>query len=134
MTTEAIKLELEHRELLGKKVRRLRRSGIIPVHLYGPGIDSRSLQCPAQRLIQVMSLAGGNTPVSVSIAGELGSHIAFVREIQWDPRRDGIFHVDLLVTEANRIELPRVEIEEAAEGEEPPADSAAPPEEATDQG
>ena len=28
--------------------------------------------------------------------------MAFAREIQWDPRRDSIFHVDLLVAEADR--------------------------------
>ena len=102
MTTEAIKLELEPRDLLGKKVKQLRRAGIIPVHLYGPGVDSKSLQCQAQKLIQVLSLAGGNTPITVSIQGEKGNQLAFAREIQWDPRRDEIFHVDLLVAEADR--------------------------------
>ena len=101
MTTEAIKLELEPRNLLGKKVK-LRRVGIIPIHVYGPGIESRSLQCQVQRLIQVLSLAGGNTPISISIQGEPGNQLAFAREIQWDPRRDDILHVDLLVAEADR--------------------------------
>ena len=102
MTTEAIKLELEPRNLLGKKVKQLRRVGIIPIHLYGPGVESRSLQCQSQRLIQVLSLAGGNTPITISIQGEPGNQLAFAREIQWDPRRDDIYHVDLLVAEANR--------------------------------
>ena len=102
MTTAAIKLELEPRDLLGKKVKQLRRAGIIPIHLYGPGVESRSLQCQAQKLIQVLSLAGGNTPISVTIEGETGDQLAFAREIQWDPRRDDILHVDLLVAEANR--------------------------------
>ena len=35
MTTEAVSLELDPREVLGKKVKKLRREGIIPVHLYG---------------------------------------------------------------------------------------------------
>ena len=102
MTTRAIKLELEPRDVLGKKVKQLRRAGIIPVHLYGPGVDSKSLQCQAQKLIQVLSLAGGATPITVSIQGEEGSQLAFAREIQWDPRRDEIYHVDLLVAEADR--------------------------------
>ena len=102
MTTEAIKLELVSRELLGKKVKQLRRDGIIPVHLYGPGLESRSLQCEAPRLIQVLARAGGNTPISVTVQGEDGDQLAFVREIQWDPRRDNILHVDLLVAEITR--------------------------------
>jgi large subunit ribosomal protein L25 len=102
MTTEAIKLELAPRELLGKKVKQLRRAGIIPVHLYGPGIESRPLQCVAPRLIQVLAQAGGNTPILVTVQGETGDQLAFAREIQWDPRRDDVLHVDLLVAELNR--------------------------------
>ena len=96
MTTGSINLELEPRELLGKKVSRLRKEGIIPVHLYGSGVESRSLQCQAQALIQVLSAAGGSTPINITISGEKGAHLAFAREIQWDPKRDDIIHVDLL--------------------------------------
>ena len=102
MTTEAVSLELEPREVMGKKVKRLRREGIIPVHLYGQAVESRSLQCDAPKLIQVLSRAGGNTPITITIRGEGGSRLAFAREIQWDPRRDDLTHVDFLVAEATR--------------------------------
>ncbi len=102
MTTGAINLELEPREVLGKKVSLLRKAGIIPVHLYGAGVESRPLQCQAQKLIQVLSAAGGSTPISVTITGESGTQLAFAREIQWDPRRDDIIHVDLLVADTSR--------------------------------
>ena len=102
MTTGAIELELEPRALLGKKVRRLRREGIIPVHLYGPGFDSRALQCQAHRLIQVLAAAGGSTPISITVQGESGTQLAFAREIQWNPKRDDIVHVDLLVADTSR--------------------------------
>ncbi len=110
MTTGAINLELEPRELLGKKVSRLRREGIIPVHLYGAGVESRSLQCQAQSLIQVLSAAGGSTPISITITGEAGAHLAFAREIQWDPKRDDIIHVDLLVADTSRTVSAQVPI------------------------
>ena len=117
MTTQAIKLELAPRELLGKKVKQLRRAGFIPVHLYGPGVESRSLQCEAPRLIQVLAQAGGNTPITVTVQGEAGNQLAFAREIQWDPRRDDVLHVDLLVAEATRVvsaQVPIVLIGESA--------------------
>lgn len=110
MTTGAINLELEPRELLGKKVSRLRKEGIIPVHLYGAGVESRSLQCQAPKLIQVLSAAGGSTPISVTITGEQGSQLAFAREIQWDPKRDDIVHVDLLVADTARAVSAQVPI------------------------
>lgn len=102
MTMQAIKLELEPRDLLGKKVQRLRRAGIIPVHLYGPDSDSRPLQCHSQKLIQVLSLAGGNTAIEITVQGESGSKLAFAREIQWEPMRDTILHVDFLLADINR--------------------------------
>ena len=110
MTTQALSLELQTREVIGKKVKKLRKAGIIPVHLYGPGVDSRSLQCGAPALIQVLAQAGGNTPISITVKGEDGNKLAFAREIQWDPRRDGIFHVDLLVAEADRLVTAQVPV------------------------
>ena len=102
MTTSALQLELQPRELLGKKVGRLRRVGVIPVHLYGPGVESRSLQCVGAGLIQLLARAGASSPISVTIEGESGSHLAFAREIQWDPRRDTVLHVDLLAVDQTK--------------------------------
>jgi large subunit ribosomal protein L25 len=87
---------------MGKKVGRLRRAGIIPVHLYGPAIESRALQCAAPGLIQILATAGASSPIRVSIEGESGTHVAFAREIQWDPRRDTVLHVDLMATDVSR--------------------------------
>ena len=102
MTTQAITLELASREVLGKKVRQLRRAGIMPVHLYGPTVESRALQCETRTLTDALARAGGTTPVTVSIQGEEGTHLAFAREIQRHPLRDDILHVDLVVVEASR--------------------------------
>jgi large subunit ribosomal protein L25 len=53
-------------------------------------------------LIQVLAVAGGATPIHITIQGESGTHLAFAREIQWDPRRDDLLHVDLLAADASR--------------------------------
>jgi large subunit ribosomal protein L25 len=110
MTTSAVQLELQPRELLRKKVGRLRRAGFIPVHLYGPGIESRSLQCAARQLITILAAAGASSPISVTIEGEPGNHIAFAREIQWDPKRDTVLHVDLLAADVTRLATAQVSV------------------------
>ena len=102
MASDTISLTLAPREVQGKKVRALRRQGIIPVHLYGPGVESRSLQCEFPVLVAVLDRAGANTPVAITVEGEQESQLAFTREIQWGPRRDDILHVDFLVAEASR--------------------------------
>ena len=99
---DRITLKLEPRATLGKKVKQLRRSGVIPVHLYGSGIDPRSLQCQRPTLVRVLAQAGGNTLVTITVEGEDDEHLAFVREVQWDPIRGDLFHVDFFRTEATR--------------------------------
>ena len=110
MTTNTIQIDLEPRELMRKKVGRLRRAGIVPVHLYGPGMEPRALQCQTSLLIRVLALAGGATPISIKIQGESGTHLAFAREIQWDPRRDDLLHVDLLAADVSRLVTAQVPI------------------------
>ena len=122
MTTSTVQLELQPRELLGKKVGRLRRAGITPVHLYGAGLEPRALQCAAPRLIQALSRAGASSPITVTIEGEQGSHMAFAREIQWDPRRDTVLHVDLLAADISRPVTAQVSV--SLTGEAPAATRA----------
>lgn len=99
MATEPVSLELEIRETRGKAVKRLRRSGIVPVHLYGPGMESRALQCEARPLERALARAGPNTAISLTIRGEEGEHRAVVREVQLDPVRGDIAHADFLAAD-----------------------------------
>ena len=99
---DRLTLKLEPRDTLGKKVKSLRRAGIVPVHLYGSQITSRPLQCQGKVLVKVLTQAGANTPISIMVEGESDEHLAFVREIQWDPIRGDLFHVDFLRAEVTR--------------------------------
>jgi len=102
MIRDTVSLALEHRETLGKKVKQLRRTGVTPVHLYGPGIKSRALQCPQRDLVRALARAGTNTPIVLKIQGDEEDQLALAREIQWDPVRGDIWHVDFLAVEATR--------------------------------
>ena len=68
MTTPTVSVQLESRDTLGKKVKALRREGIVPVHLYGKGVASRPLQCEVRTLLQAISRAGGD-PVATPHRG-----------------------------------------------------------------
>ena len=97
--TEAPGLELEPREILGKKVKRLRREEIVPVHLYGRGIESRALQCERSKLVRALARAGEGNPIAIAIIGEKGPLLAAAREIQRNPRNDHLLHVDFVLTQ-----------------------------------
>ena len=100
---DPIALVVESRDTLGKKVGRLRRDGTIPVHLYGPGTNPRSLQCQGAELAKAVSRAGGSTPITITVSGEKGQHLVFVREVQRHPVRGNLLHVDFLRTEATQM-------------------------------
>ena len=100
---ERLSLTLNPRTVFRKKLKRLRRDGIVPVHLYGPGIEPKSLQCEARPLIRTLARAGGTTPVTITVEGEQEEHLAFVREVQWDPVVGALFHVDFLRALATQL-------------------------------
>jgi large subunit ribosomal protein L25 len=102
MTTEAVKLELEPRETLGKKVKQLRRAGIIPVHLYGPEVESQALQCEQREVLRALAHSGGATPIVVTVKGQAGERLTFAREVQWHPVRGDILHVDFMAVRATQ--------------------------------
>lgn len=96
---EQEELKLESRTVVGKKVRQLRSAGVVPVHVYGPGITSISAQASAVDLSQVLTSAGKTKPIRLSLnaaAGGPGSFLVFVRETQRHPTTGALQHVDFL--------------------------------------
>ena len=108
-TSETISLQTEPRSVTGKHVRFLRRAGVTPIHLYGRETDSLALQVDTPALLDVLTRAGRNAPVSVSVQGSSTAHFAFVREVQRHPVTDAVLHVDFFqvpVTETMRAQVP----------------------------
>ena len=102
-------LGLSQRTVTGKKVKQLRKQGILPVHMYGRGIESQSLQGSAGELRRVLPRVGANIPVSVQVEGSDDENICFVREVQRHPVTEDILHVDFIrvdVTQTISAEVP----------------------------
>ncbi len=94
MTTQSLTLETEPRDATGRKVRALRRQGATPLHLYGRGLASLTLQASSIAIQRLVARAGRNIPISVTVKGNPEPHVAFIREIQRDPITEDILHVD----------------------------------------
>ncbi len=113
---EKIKLETATRETMGKKVRFLRRQGIIPVHLFGHDIDSMALQCDALQLRQAMAQAGKTHIISLMLDKTKKPRNVVIREVQRDPLTDELLHVDLYQVRMDKkiqVDVPIVLIGEA---------------------
>ena len=91
---DKIELAAHKRDLLGKKVRFLRREGITPVNLYGHGLESTSLQIETPALKKALAQAGRTSLVHLKVGSAKRPHVAIVRGIQRDPVKGELLHVD----------------------------------------
>ena len=113
---ENIELETTRREMLGKEVRFLRRQGIMPVHLFGHGVESLALQCDATSLQQTLSRAGQTRLINIKIHGENQPRPVVVRGVHREPVRGGLLHVDFFqvsMKERVKIDVPLILVGEA---------------------
>ena len=113
---EQIELRVTTREVLGKKVRFLRREGITPVHLFGHDIESMALQCDTAQLKRVLAEAGKTRLVSLRLDRARKSRNIVVREIQRNFLTGELLHVDLYqvrMAEKIKVEVPIVLVGEA---------------------
>lgn len=108
---DKIELRVANREILGKKVKHLRRQGITPVHVFGHGIESLALQCDTKELERVLSQAGQTRLVDLKLAKEKKPRTVVVREFDRDWRKGQLVHVDFYqvkMEEKIRVEVPIV--------------------------
>ena len=104
-------LKLAPRSVTGKKVKELRRQGVVPVHVYGREMPALALQVEGQVLRRILPQVGTNVPLSVEVDGVKGASICFVREVQRHPVTEDVLHVDFLrvdVSQTIRAEVPVV--------------------------
>jgi len=108
---DKIELSVANREILGKKVKHLRRQGITPVHVFGHGIESLALQCNTKELELVLGQAGLTRLINLKLAKEKKPRTVVVREFDRDWRRGELVHVDFYqvrMEEKIRLEIPLV--------------------------
>jgi large subunit ribosomal protein L25 len=106
---DQVELEVEKRELLGKKSRFLRRRGITPLHVYGHGVTSMPLQGPTNVVERVLEQAGTASLINLKVGKEKRPRSVVVQEVQRDPLTRKLLHVDLhqvKMREKMRTEVP----------------------------
>ncbi len=114
-----LRLNAERRTITGKKVKRLRRQGLVPGIVYGGGIEAAMpIQVDRRELIKTLQVAGTTNIVQLNVDGQNGSLATLVREVQRDAISHEIIHVDF---QAVRMDEPiRVDVPVHIVGEAPP--------------
>jgi large subunit ribosomal protein L25 len=111
-----VRIAAEPRTEFGKGgARRTRRAGKVPAVLYGHGADVRHISLPARELAHAFKSEGGaNVLLSLDLPD--GQELALPRQVQRDPLRGDLTHIDLLLVrrgEKVAVDVPVVLIGEA---------------------
>jgi large subunit ribosomal protein L25 len=89
---DEIVFEANHREVIGKKVKVLRRDGVLPAVVYGHNIEPISISLDYRDASKILDSISPSALVVLDIDGE--KHYTLVRDKQRNPVRRSIIHVD----------------------------------------
>ena len=112
-----LELKATKRHIEGKKVQALRRQGVTPAHLFGPGVESLAIQCDTPALRNILVDAGHTQLVSLKLGHEHHPRTVMIREVQIDNFKGGVLHVDFYqvnLAEVIRVNVPIFLIGESA--------------------
>ena len=97
-----LKLKVKNRVIIGKKVKKMRSNGEIPIHMYGNKEASKSLSIEKKTIDTLLTTTGQNVAISLEINGESEENICLIRDVQRHPVTEEILHVDFLKVDINK--------------------------------
>ena len=114
---DQIELSAQAREILGKKVRFLRRQGMTPANVYGHNVKSTALQIDSSHLKHTLSKAGKSSLIALKVGSAKRPKMVIVREVQRHPLTGDLLHVDLYevkMEEKIKVAVPLLLVGEAS--------------------
>ena len=108
-------LQAEHRDVVGKQVKALRRQGRLPAVLYGRNIQPIPVTMDFREANRILPGITSSRLLVVNVDGE--EHTALVREKQFHPVQGKLIHVDFMVV--SLTEKLRANVSIHLEGESP---------------
>jgi large subunit ribosomal protein L25 len=115
MVTARPTLAAEHRDITGKAVARIRRSGRIPAVVYGHGVDSSNVSLDAHAFDLLRKHTGPNALVDLSVDGAKANPV-LIHDVQIHPVSRRPLHADLFLvrmTEELTVDVPLVALGES---------------------
>lgn len=119
MNQQQLTLKAENRTIKGKKVKDLRKKGLIPAVLYGHGVKSLPLTLSYNDFEKIYDKAGSSALISLVVDGQ--THNVLIHEIEVEPLSQKYNHADFYqvkMTEKITAEVPLHFVGEAPAVEE----------------
>lgn len=95
-----MELKVQPREILGKKVKALRKQGLIPAELYGHGLKNVHLNVPAKEFLKLFKEVGESTIIKLELTDDRGTgenkneFNVLIHDVQKDSLTDEIINID----------------------------------------
>lgn len=103
-----MKLHAEKREVAGKKVKGLRKQGVVPASLFGAGIEPTNIQVNEKELKKIYEKAGQSRFIDLEV-GESKPAKVLIKEIAIHPIKDNVLNVGFYKVREDRkitVEVP----------------------------
>lgn len=91
---DAYKLTVERRSVFGRKVKTLRKKGILPANIYGKDFKSTAVQLSIGDFKKAYDLVGETGIVGLQVNGDVLP--VLIHNVQFDPLSDEPIHADFL--------------------------------------
>lgn len=112
---EQVPLTAEKRTVTGRKVKKLRKDGLIPAHVFGHGLKTEHIQLKAGDFAKVFEKVGQTGIIDLTVGS--AKKPVMVKGIQIHPVTDLILHIDFY--QVNLSEKVKVNVPLAISGEAP---------------
>jgi len=113
---DRLSLHAEERQIVGKKVKRLRRDGKLPGHVFGKGLDSETVAVDQKEFLKTFTTAGETGLIDLKIGAEKMRPV-LIRDVQYDPVTSAPIHIDFY--QVNLSEKVKVSVPLVLVGEQP---------------
>jgi large subunit ribosomal protein L25 len=91
-----LQLETQDRTILGNRVRKLRREGLVPAVIYGKDYPSKTVQLPLNTFLKTYRQTGRTGIIDIKIGNENIVVPCLVADTDLDPVKETVRHVNFL--------------------------------------
>lgn len=114
---EKVVLTVEERNVIGKKVKQLRKQGFVPAIVYGSEMEPVAVQAETVAATKAWRTAGKHQPVEITIGGK--TRLAMIKSADLQPVKRSLRHLSLHVVKQNEKVETEVAVHVTNAGETP---------------
>lgn len=114
---DKILLTVEERKVLGKKVKQLRKEGLVPGVVYGGDMVAKPVMAPANVATKAWRSAGRHHPIELTVGTK--KQLAMIKSADIDPVKHKLRHLSLQVIKSNVKVETAVPVKVSDEGQTP---------------